>query len=79
MTVIQMSVVADSPVHSSSSDDFAAYLDEALDANSSNSSSDEEVESEDEFEDVRCSLSSISFYMHHGISFFVARCDFTNL
>ncbi|CAI8611388.1 unnamed protein product [Vicia faba] len=52
LTLIQMSVVTDSPVHSSGSDDFAAYLDEALDANSSNSSSDEEAEGKNEFEDV---------------------------
>ncbi|XP_073220139.1 RNA polymerase II C-terminal domain phosphatase-like 4 isoform X2 [Cicer arietinum] len=53
MAVIQMSVVTDSPVHSSGSDDFIAYLDEALDASSPNSSPDEEAGSQDEFEDVR--------------------------
>ncbi|XP_050920818.1 RNA polymerase II C-terminal domain phosphatase-like 4 isoform X3 [Lathyrus oleraceus] len=47
-----MSVVTDSPVHSSGSDDFAAYLNEALDENSSSSSSDEEAEGKNEFEDV---------------------------
>ncbi|XP_057419953.1 RNA polymerase II C-terminal domain phosphatase-like 4 isoform X2 [Lotus japonicus] len=50
-----MSIVTDSPVHSSSSsDDFIAYLDDALDAGSPNSSSsDEEAENGDEFESVR--------------------------
>ncbi|GAU18332.1 hypothetical protein TSUD_202210 [Trifolium subterraneum] len=52
MTVIQMSVVTDSPVHSSGSDDFIDYLNEALDASSPNSSSDEEAENQDEFEDL---------------------------
>lgn len=53
--MIQMSIVTDSPVHSSSSsDDFIAYLDDALDAGSPNSSSsDEEAENGDEFESVR--------------------------
>ncbi|KAI4358068.1 hypothetical protein L6164_001972 [Bauhinia variegata] len=41
-----MSLVTDSPVHSSSSDDFAAYLDSALDASSSDASSEEEEEEE---------------------------------
>ncbi|CAJ2649570.1 unnamed protein product [Trifolium pratense] len=47
-----MSVVTDSPVHSSGSDDFIDYLNEALDASSPNSSSDEEAENQDEFEDL---------------------------
>ena len=47
-----MSVVTDSPVHSSSSDDFAAYLDDALDAGSPNSSSSDE-NGDDEFQSVR--------------------------
>ncbi|KAF7806521.1 RNA polymerase II C-terminal domain phosphatase-like 4 isoform X2 [Senna tora] len=54
MAMTQMSLVTDSPVHSSSSDDFVAYLDAALDASSPNaSSSNEEVENEDESEGVR--------------------------
>ncbi|KAJ7955625.1 RNA polymerase II C-terminal domain phosphatase-like 4 [Quillaja saponaria] len=36
-----MSLLTDSPVHSSSSDDFAAFLDDALDSGSSDSSPDE--------------------------------------
>ncbi|KAJ1379759.1 Reticulon [Sesbania bispinosa] len=53
MKVTQMSVVADSPVHSSSSDDFIAYLDAALDASSPEASSDKEAENQDEFESIR--------------------------
>ncbi|MED6125002.1 hypothetical protein PIB30_064351 [Stylosanthes scabra] len=45
-----MSVAADSPVHSSSSDDFIAYLDDALAASSPDGSSDKEVENQDELE-----------------------------
>ncbi|XP_061356677.1 RNA polymerase II C-terminal domain phosphatase-like 4 isoform X3 [Gastrolobium bilobum] len=48
-----MSVVTDSPVHSSSSDDFIAFLDAALDANSPDASSDKEDGNQDEFESVR--------------------------
>lgn len=46
-----MSLVADSPVNSSSSDDFAAFLDAELGANLAESSQDEEVE-DDDFKDV---------------------------
>ncbi|XP_027368780.1 RNA polymerase II C-terminal domain phosphatase-like 4 [Abrus precatorius] len=48
-----MSVVTDSPVHSSSSDDFIAYLDAALDANSPDSSTDKQPQNQDEFESLR--------------------------
>lgn len=59
----QMSLATDSPVHSSSSDDFIAYLDSALDAGSPNASPlNEEVENEDESEIVRCCLQPVSFY-----------------
>ncbi|CAL0330431.1 unnamed protein product [Lupinus luteus] len=47
-----MSVVTDSPVHSSSSDDFAAYINAALDASSPEALSDKDVENQDEFESV---------------------------
>ncbi|KAJ0026411.1 hypothetical protein Pint_07195 [Pistacia integerrima] len=46
----QMSFVADSPVNSSSSDDFAAFLDAELGGNSAESSPDEEAE-DDDFKD----------------------------
>ncbi|KAJ0087386.1 hypothetical protein Patl1_07311 [Pistacia atlantica] len=46
----QMSFVADSPVNSSSSDDFAAFLDAQLGGNSAESSPDEEAE-DDDFKD----------------------------
>ncbi|KAL5840003.1 hypothetical protein ACOSQ4_012611 [Xanthoceras sorbifolium] len=42
-----MSLMTDSPVHSSSSDDFAAFLDAELNSNSSASSPDEENDDED--------------------------------
>ncbi|KAL5772880.1 hypothetical protein ACOSQ2_012804 [Xanthoceras sorbifolium] len=42
-----MSLMTDSPVHSSSSDDFAAFLDTELNSNSSASSPDEENDDED--------------------------------
>ncbi|KAK2638359.1 hypothetical protein Ddye_026154 [Dipteronia dyeriana] len=42
-----MSLVTDSPVHSSSSDDFAAFLYAELNSNSSASSPDEEDEDEE--------------------------------
>ncbi|KAL2318691.1 hypothetical protein Fmac_032567 [Flemingia macrophylla] len=48
-----MSVVTDSPVHSSSSDDFVAFLDAELNASSPNSSPENEAENEDELEIVR--------------------------
>lgn len=67
--MVQMSVATDSPVHSSSSDDFIAYLDDALDASSPDASPDKEVENQDEFECVRCSLLAVSFYyMRPGMS-----------
>jgi len=53
--MMQMSVVTDSPVHSSSSDDFAAFLDAELDASSPDSSPVRETENQDELESVRCS------------------------
>lgn len=68
MTGIHMSVVTDSPAHSSGSDDFISYLNDALDASSPDSSADEEAETQDEFEDVRYSSSPVSYYMRHGIS-----------
>ncbi|KAG8651752.1 hypothetical protein MANES_06G019000v8 [Manihot esculenta] len=40
--IFQMSLMTDSPVHSSSSDDFAAFLDAELDSKSSDSSPNEE-------------------------------------
>ncbi|XP_029129573.1 RNA polymerase II C-terminal domain phosphatase-like 4 isoform X1 [Cajanus cajan] len=49
----KMSVVADSPVHSSSSDDFIAFLDAELDASSPNLSPDDEAENQDDLESVR--------------------------
>ncbi|KAL4359283.1 hypothetical protein AHAS_Ahas08G0061900 [Arachis hypogaea] len=49
----QMSGAPDSPIHSSSSDDFIAYLDEALAASLPDASSDKEVENQDELESVR--------------------------
>ncbi|TKY54708.1 hypothetical protein E2542_SST19120 [Spatholobus suberectus] len=51
--MMQMSVVTDSPVRSSSSDDFIAFLDAELDASSPNSSPDKEAENQDELESVR--------------------------
>ncbi|XP_052109251.1 RNA polymerase II C-terminal domain phosphatase-like 4 [Arachis duranensis] len=48
-----MSGAPDSPIHSSSSDDFIAYLDEALAASLPDASSDKEVENQDELESVR--------------------------
>ncbi|XP_072081835.1 RNA polymerase II C-terminal domain phosphatase-like 4 isoform X1 [Arachis hypogaea] len=47
-----MSGAPDSPIHSSSSDDFIAYLDEALAASLPDASSDKEVENQDELESV---------------------------
>ncbi|CAI9779681.1 unnamed protein product [Fraxinus pennsylvanica] len=46
--IIQMSLTADSPVHSSSSDDFAAILDAELDSASDASPDPEEVEEKEE-------------------------------
>ncbi|KAH7546184.1 hypothetical protein FEM48_Zijuj01G0173600 [Ziziphus jujuba var. spinosa] len=46
----QMSLVTDSPVNSSSSDDFAALLDSALDSASSDSSPVEEAKDDDDVE-----------------------------
>lgn len=45
-----MSLVEESPVHSSSSDDFAAYLTAELASGSSGSSSDTEAEDDDDIE-----------------------------
>ncbi|KAK7388359.1 hypothetical protein VNO78_23175 [Psophocarpus tetragonolobus] len=49
----KMSVVTDSPVHSSSSDDFAAFLDAELDASSPDSLPDKEPDNPDDLESVR--------------------------
>jgi len=54
MGMMQMSVVTDSPVHSSSSDDFAAFLDAELGASSPYSSPVKEAGNQDELESVRC-------------------------
>lgn len=43
-----MSLVSDSPVNSSSSDDFAAFLDDALDSGDSSRSSPEEDEDDND-------------------------------
>ncbi|GFZ03414.1 C-terminal domain phosphatase-like 4 [Actinidia rufa] len=48
----QMSLATDSPVHSSSSDDFAAFLDTEL-ASNPGTSSDQEDEDEDEIERIK--------------------------
>ncbi|KAK7347591.1 hypothetical protein VNO80_22126 [Phaseolus coccineus] len=53
MGMMQMSVVTDSPVHSSSSDDFAAFLDAELGASSPDSSPVEEAGNQDELESVK--------------------------
>ncbi|KAL9326091.1 hypothetical protein ACSQ67_006736 [Phaseolus vulgaris] len=53
MGMMQMSVVTDSPVHSSSSDDFAAFLDAELGASSPYSSPVKEAGNQDELESVR--------------------------
>ncbi|KAH9702691.1 RNA polymerase II C-terminal domain phosphatase-like 4 [Citrus sinensis] len=50
-TVRQMSLATDSPVNSSSSDDFAAFLDAELDSNSLGSSPEKEAEDKDEDEE----------------------------
>lgn len=47
-----MSVATDSPVHSPSSDDFAALLDVELDSNSLRLSPDKEADDEDENEEA---------------------------
>ncbi|CAJ1958359.1 unnamed protein product [Sphenostylis stenocarpa] len=49
---VNMSVVTDSPVHSSSSDDFIAFLDAKLDASSPEASPDKEAENQDKLESV---------------------------
>lgn len=68
-----MSLVTDSPVNSSSSDDFAALLDAELDSGSSDSSPGEEVEDDNNVESSpeddnnveseRCCLICFIFYM----------------
>ena len=53
----QMSLATDSPVHSSSSDDFAAFLDTELASNpdtSSNQEDEDEDEDEDDIERYQC-------------------------
>lgn len=63
MVTMQMSVVTDSPVHSSSSDDFIAFLDAELDASSPDSSPDKEVvKQDDELQSVRCSSSLLVLF-----------------
>lgn len=49
-----MSLVTDSPVNSSSSDDFAALLDAALDSASSDSSPGKEAKVDNDVEFERC-------------------------
>lgn len=51
-----MSLGTDSPVNSSSSDDFAALLDEALDSASSDSSLGDEAKDDSDVESERCCL-----------------------
>lgn len=51
-----MSLDTDSPVHSSSSEDFVTFLDAALDATSPDASSLEEHENQDDFESTRFCL-----------------------
>lgn len=46
--ILQMSFATDSPVHSSSSDDFAALIDAELEVGSSGSSPDEQDNGEEE-------------------------------
>lgn len=46
-----MSLVSDSPVNSSSSDDFAAFLDDALDSGDSSQSSPDDNEDNDKDKD----------------------------
>jgi len=58
-----MSVVTDSPVHSSSSDDFAAFLDTELGASSPDSSPVKEHENQDELESLRCSSLPVLFFL----------------
>uniref|UniRef100_A0A2N9FNJ0 Uncharacterized protein n=1 Tax=Fagus sylvatica TaxID=28930 RepID=A0A2N9FNJ0_FAGSY len=48
-----MSLVTDSPVNSSSSDDFAAFLDDELDSGSSNSSPEDENDNDNDLESKR--------------------------
>ncbi|GMY35638.1 RNA polymerase II C-terminal domain phosphatase-like 4 [Fagus crenata] len=48
-----MSLVTDSPVNSSSSDDFAAFLDDELDSDSSNSSLEDENDNDNDLESER--------------------------
>lgn len=48
-----MSLVTDSPVHSSSSDDFASYLDAQLASGSSGSSANDETDDESDHESER--------------------------
>jgi RNA polymerase II C-terminal domain phosphatase-like 3/4 len=48
-----MSLVTDSPVNSSSSDDFAAFLDDELDSGSSNSSLEDENDNDNDLESER--------------------------
>lgn len=48
-----MSLATNSPAHSSSSDDFAAFLAVDLDSHSSDSSPDEETEGDNNAESVR--------------------------
>ncbi len=56
-----MSLVTDSPVNSSSSDDFAAFLDDELDSGSSNSSLEDENDNDNDLESERFYLNCLSF------------------
>ena len=76
MAMTQMSLVTDSPVHSSSSDDFVSYLDGALDASSPDSSSEEDDENQDDVESARCYLQAL---LHIFIIYGSSCCDFINL
>lgn len=51
--IFQMSLATNSPAHSSSSDDFAAFLAVDLDSHSSDSSPDEETEGDNNAESER--------------------------
>jgi hypothetical protein len=58
----EMSLVTDSPVHSSSSDDLAAYLDASLDSGSS----EEAEDANDDLETQRC-----GFFFFNTIGLFL--------
>ena len=60
-----MSLVTDSPVHSSSSDGFAAYLDAELDSDSSDVSPEQEAEDESDSEYKRFSVGCIELLLKY--------------